>query len=287
MNAIKALLLGIIAGITDFLPVSSSGHITLFSNILGVEGEIDLMFIIAIHIGTMIAVILVYIKPFKRVLKEFAGLCADLSYNIKVAFSHSSGDRRYKKAVRNQYRKLTVMILIALIPTAVIGILVTTLSESLVGNLLGSGIGLMVSALLLLVASFAGNTYKTPHEAKYVDAVLVGAFQGFSGFPGISRMGMTCSSGMLSGFSLKFTLMFTFLLEIPTVIGAFIVEAIRMRGVVSSVGFLYSFIALIAAAAVGYFVLSLVKKIFSNASSRIFAVYCFVIGIISIVIYIV
>lgn len=287
MTVIKALILGIVAGITDFLPVSASGHITLVSNILGIQAEIDLMFIIAVHLGTALSVLLVYYMPAYRCLCEFFSIVGDVITNTKELFTRRVGEKKYRRIVTNHYRKLVFMILIAMIPTIVIGILVTGLSETLIGNALGAGIGFFVTALLLLVASFAGRAYKGPHEAKYFDAFLVGAFQGFAGFPGISRLGMTASSSFLSGFTAKLTLLFSLMLSIPTVIGAFAFEAIRTKSAVSSVGIGFTVISMFTATLVGYFVLVLLKKLISQRFTRYFAIYCCIAGVVSVIVYLV
>ncbi len=286
MSVIKAIILGLVAGVTDFLPVSSSGHLALFANILGVEGEIDFLFIVAVHIGTMIAVILAYFSQISKTLFEIIGFFKDIAANIRTLFSKSP-DKAYRRLVTGSYRKLAVMVLIALIPTAILGFFVMALSESLSGNLMASGVGLMITALILLVASFSGRSYKGPHEAKYVDAVLIGAFQGFSVFPGVSRIALTVSSAKLNGFTSKFALLFSFILFIPSVIGSFIVESIRSGSIVSNVGVGYTLIAIVVAAVVGYFILRILKKLLSNTFSKFFALYCFIIGLVSIIYYIV
>ncbi len=287
MTVIKALILGVVSGITDFLPVSTSGHLSLVSHIMGVSTEIDLSLLIYIHIGTLISIFLVYYSQIFRCFSEFIGIFSDAAANLSQLFGGKRGEKTYRKIVTTHYRKMSLMILIALIPTIIFGIISAGLSESLIGNLLASGIGLLITALLLLVASFSTHLYKKPHEAKYFDAVLVGAFQGFSGFPGISRLGMTISSGFLSGFTAKFTLLFSFVLAIPSVLGAFFFELIRTKSAVPAIGMGYTVIAMFSAAIVGYFILSLLKKFLLPHYTRVFALYCLVIGAVSIIIYLV
>ena len=287
MTLIKSIILGIIAGITDFLPVSLSGHVTLFSKIMGTAGTVDIMFIIYLHIGTMIAVIIVFFNPISRAFSEFIGIICDIIVNAKVFFTGPSRgeERRYRRIVRNRYRKLDIMVIAALIPTIVIGLFAIRLSHSLIGNLLGSGIGLLVTALLLLVASFSGNYYKGPQEARYFDSIIIGAFQGFSAIPGISRFGMTVSSSYLSSFSIKLTLLFSFLLSIPTIIGAFFYEGITAKSFVPAAGVTNGLIAMAVAAVVGYFVLKALKRLACARYSRYFAAYCCAIGLVSIIMY--
>ena len=285
MNFVKALILGLIAGVTDIFPVSATGNVTLFSNIMKIEGEIDLLFLIALHIGTMIAVIITYRQAFSRCFYEFFSLIGDVVFNIKMLFT--SKNDQHRKLITNTYRKIVALALVSMIPTVVIGFFVAILSETLVGNLLGSGIGMLVSALLLLVASFAGKPYKTPHAAKYFDAVLIGAFQGFSGFPGISRTGVTSSAAFLSGFSVKLTLLFTYLLSAPAVIGAYVLEAIRMKSFISSAGITCTLLAMLASAVAGFVALKFVKALITPKHSKYYAAYCLAIGAVSMIIYLV
>lgn len=287
MTLIKSIILGIIAGITDFLPVSLSGHTSLFSNIMGVSGSVDIMFIIYLHIGTLISVIIVYFKPISRAFGEFIGIFCDAFVNAKVMLTgpKKGEEKRYRRIIRNRYRKLCCMVLAALVPTIIIGIFAIRLSEGLIGNLLGSGIGLLVTALLLLVSSFSVNYYKGPTEAKYFDAVLIGAFQGFSAIPGISRFGMTTSSSYLSGFTVKLTLLFSFLLSIPTVLGAFFYEGIRTKSFIPAAGIQNGLVAMAVSAVIGYFVLKAVKNFTTARYSRYFAAYCCAIGLVSIILY--
>ncbi|MBR3397778.1 MAG: undecaprenyl-diphosphate phosphatase [Lachnospiraceae bacterium] len=287
MTLLQSIILGIIAGITDFLPVSLSGHITLFSNIMGAAGSVDMMFIIYLHIGTLISIIIVYFKPISRAFGEFLGIFGDMIVNAKVMFAgpKRGEEKRYRRISRNRYRKLCLLVLAALVPTVVIGVFAMRLSEGLIGNLLGSGIGLLITALLMLVASFSGQLYKGPQEARVFDGVIIGAFQGFSAIPGISRFGMTVSSSYLSAFSVKLTLLFSFLLAIPTVLGSFFYEGITKKTFVPAAGMTSALIAMAAAAVVGYFVLSAVKKFASARNSRYFSAYCCAIGLVSVILY--
>jgi len=287
MTLLKAIILGIIAGISDFLPVSLSGHVTLFSKIMGASESLDVMLLVYLHIGTLIAVFIVFFNPVSKTFGEFIGIFCDLFVNAKVFFAGPARgeEKRYRKIIRNRYRKLCALVLAALVPTIVIGLFAIRLADSLIGNLLGSGIGLLITALLLLVASFSGNYYKGPQEARYFDAVIIGAFQGFSAIPGISRFGMTTSSSYLSNFSVKLTLLFSFLISIPAVVGAFFHEGIRAKSFVPAAGLQNGLIAMAAAAVVGYFVLKAIKKFATAGYSRYFAAYCCAIGLISIILY--
>lgn len=287
MTLLQSIILGIIAGITDFLPVSLSGHITLFSNIMGATESVDMMFIIFLHIGTLISIIIVFFRPLSRAFDEFIGIFCDIFVNAKVRFAgpKRGEEKRYRRIVRNRYRRLCMMMLAALVPTVIIGIFAMRLSDNLIGNLLGSGIGLLITALLMLVASFSGNLYKGPQEIRTFDAVIIGAFQGFSSIPGISRFGMTVSSSYLSGFTTKLTLLFSFMLAIPTVLGSFFYEGITSKTFVPAAGVPAGLIGMAVSAVVGYFVLKTLKWLISVKYARYFAAYSCAAGLISIILY--
>lgn len=286
MNVLQAALLGLVQGVTEFFPVSSTGHLTLVGKLLGAEGATSLMFMIMLHLGTLVAVLSVFYKDILRIIAETIGILADAVTNLKIYIAeHKQPEgRRYIKILSNGYRKFTALILISLIPTILVAFLVSPIVEMLAGNLLASGLGLFVTALLLFVSSFMRYADKGPRDAKILDAVLVGAFQGFGAFPGNSRLAMALSSGFLSGFSRKFALKYAFVLSVPTVIGALILEAGRYQaGEAAAVGVLPCAVGMLVSAAVGFFVIRIVLKLLNVKRNRFFAGYCLVIGILSII----
>ena len=254
--------------------------------LLGAEGATSLMFMIMLHLGTLVAVLSVFYKDILRIIAETIGILADAVTNLKIYIAeHKQPEgRRYIKILSNGYRKFTALILISLIPTILVAFLVSPIVEMLAGNLLASGLGLFVTALLLFVSSFMRYADKGPRDAKILDAVLVGAFQGFGAFPGNSRLAMALSSGFLSGFSRKFALKYAFVLSVPTVIGALILEAGRYQaGEAAAVGVLPCAVGMLVSAAVGFFVIRIALKLLNVKRNRFFAGYCLVIGILSII----
>ena len=185
MNIIQAALLGLVQGITEFFPISSSGHLTLVGDFLGAEGSSNLMFMIMLHLGTLFSVLTVFHKDVHRILAEYCGMAGDILFNLKLHFRdplHRSGVR-YRRIVNDSYRKFAAMLLVSMIPTVIVAYLVSPIVEMLTGNLLASGLGLFVTALLLFVSSFMLSNNRGPRESKYLDAFVIGAFQGFAAFP--------------------------------------------------------------------------------------------------------
>ncbi len=289
MNIIQAALLGLVQGITEFFPISSSGHLTLVGDFLGAEGSSNLMFMIMLHLGTLFSVLTVFHKDVHRILAEYCGMAGDILFNLKLHFRdplHRSGVR-YRRIVNGSYRKFAAMLLVSMIPTVIVAYLVSPIVEMLTGNLLASGLGLFVTALLLFVSSFMLSNNRGPRESKYLDAFVIGAFQGFAAFPGNSRLAMTLSSGFLSGFTRKFALKYAFVLSVPTIIGAMILEATRSHAMDVRVGILPCLVGMLVSAFVGFFVIRIAMKLLSRKRSRFFAAYCLIIGILSIARYLV
>ncbi len=289
MSIIQAVILGAVQGITEFFPVSSSGHLALISNKMGIGSETNLLFVIMLHLGTLLAVTVVFLPDIVKLTRELVHMLQDLFYNLKLLLSKDSSGQQppYRKLVSGNYRKFSLMLVITMVPTVIIGYLICPLAEAVTGNLLASGMGLLVTALLLLVSSFMPKSGKDPRKARYTDAILIGAFQGFSGFPGISRLGMTLSSAYLSGFSRKFVLKYSFVLCVPAILGAIILEGGRVHRQAGalSVTLAPCLAGMATAAVVGFFVIRLAIRLISKKGNRIFAAYCMIIGMISAVEY--
>lgn len=285
MLVLKAIILGAVQGVTEFFPVSSSGHLSLLGNAMGIQT--DLLFTILLHIGSLAAVILYFRVEIIRCLIELKNIFKDIHYNIKRLLFYS-GDiegPRYKKVVSNNYRKLVTLLIVTMIPTVAISIILIPVVEMLNNNILCSGMGLLITALVLFVASYAGKNRKGPKEAKYTDALMIGAFQSIAVLPGVSRFGMVLSSSIFRGFTKKFAKLYSFLLLVPTIIGSLILEASRAGTAPTYIGILPGILGMITALAVGYCVIKFAVRVINRASLSIFAFYCVCIGFISILCY--
>ena len=288
MLILKAILMGAVQGVCEFFPVSSAGHVSLLGNIIGVQT--DLFFMIMLHLGTLAAVVLYFRNEIIRCLKELAGILTDLYYNFKQLFARTeavSGDAYYRKIISNNYRKLVLMLLVCMGPAILAGAVLMPLAELLSSSVLSCGMGFFITALILLVASYAHKNRKGPKEAKYTDALMIGAFQAVASFPGISRFAMTYCAGLFRGFSKKFAKLFSFLILIPSVVGAFFLEGARSSWGAPAIGVLPSVFGMLAAMAVGYYVISFAMKLFEKVKLKTFSVYCFCIGAVSVIFYLI
>lgn len=285
MSILESLFMGLIQGVTEFLPVSSSGHLAIFKNIFKLNTDTGILFDVLLHVGTLVAIVLVFRKDIGRLIVEGFRFLYDIIENIKI-FIHNkkTGDaKRYKKLVPNNYRKFVVLIIVSTIPTGIIGLVLENTVIAANATLLAPGIGLFITGILLLVVDYfkAGN--KIPKDVTYRDAVAIGICQGIATFPGISRSGMTIVACLLCGLNRKFAVKYSFIMSIPAVFGAAILEFkdIPGSGITIPQFFIYLAGAVIAGA-VGYLCIKAMLILVQKKKFRYFAIYCFLVGIVSI-----
>ena len=190
---INVLILAIIQGITEWLPVSSSGHLVLAQNILNYNP--GLLFDVALHFGTLMAVFVYFGKDIVDIIRDF----------LMLKFESKKG-------------KMGVLLIIASIPAAIVGFLFRNVFESIFNSLLVISLGFGITGLFLFVASI--DLKKKKKEINYYDSLIIGIAQVFSILPGISRSGATISSGVFIGLDAKEAARFSFLMSVPIIFGA-------------------------------------------------------------------
>ena len=256
MDVINAIILGIIQGLTEFLPVSSSGHIELGKAILSAEPEENILFTVVVHFATALSTIVIFRKD---ILELFRGI---------FQFQW------------NEESKFAVKVIISMIPAVVIGVLYEDELEALFeGNILLVGCMLIITALLLYFADKAKNTTK---DVSYVNAIVIGISQAIAMLPGISRSGATISTSVLLGNDKTKAARFSFLMVVPLIFGKIGKDIFggkitfeSTQIIPLSAGFLAAFIAGLFACT---WMINLVKK----SKLSYFSLYCFVIGLIAI-----
>ena len=201
MSLLQSILMGVIQGLTEFLPVSSSGHLAIFKILFHVDTDTGLLFDVLLHIGTLIAVFVVYYRDIIRLIRELVLLITDCFHNIAVWIGRHRGQHgKYRRIIHNSYRKLVLMIFVSTIPTGVIGYVGRDFVEAASGILLIPGICLMITSGLLFISDFAPDGTKKPRQATFANAFIIGICQGIATLPGISRSGTTITACVLSGF---------------------------------------------------------------------------------------
>lgn len=282
MSVLDAILMGIIQGITEFLPVSSFGHLCAAGNMLGTERAAGVLFEAMLHLGTLAALVLVLQKDIRRIGVELIGMFMDLIGNVNLFFHNKrTGENlHYARIVHGTYRKFTALLLVSSIPTAIIGYTARRLVAMTAASKLMPGIGILITGIVLLVVDFGkSGGQKTPREAGYDHAMWIGICQGISVFPGLSRCGLTVSAALLCGFSRKFAVRYSYILSIPAIVGAFFVEIGEFASPKMSVGLGFTYLlGMLVAAAVGYFAVKFLLRLLQSAKLRFFAFYCFFAG---------
>ena len=280
MSLIKAIILGFIQGVTEFLPISSSGHLSLFQHFLGVSGEGSLLFSVLLHLGTLIAVFIVFYKTIFELILEAISLLKDI-FTGKFKFSNLTG----KKKMLVLFVISCIPLLFLLIPVGNDMKLMDYLSQFSEDNsILLEGFCFVFTGVLLLVSTYISKNKKLNKEIKTPQAFAIGLAQAIAaGFPGVSRSGSIISTGMICGIPKSDMVEYSFILGIPAIIVANIVElkdAIEMNAELEIVP---TFVGVIVAAVVGVACIKLLQWILKKDMWKYFGFYCLTIGVISIV----
>lgn len=284
MSLLQSILMGLIQGLTEFLPVSSSGHLALFKILFHVETDTGLLFDVLLHIGTLIAVFIVYFKDIVRLIKEFISIVIDCIFNITVWIGRlGHKERKYRRIIHNSYRKFVMMIIVSTIPTGVIGYVGRDFVEMASEILLIPGICLIITSGLLLISDFAKDGTKKPRQATFANAFIIGICQGIATLPGISRSGTTITACVLSGFERKFAVKYSFILSIPAILGALVLELKDIGSMSLSSSQVGNYVVgMVVAAVVGYICIKTMLVIVRNKKFKFFSIYCLAVGVLSI-----
>lgn len=252
MTIVQAIILGLVQGVTEFLPVSSSGHLVFFQNLFNL-GDMALTFDVVLHLGTLVAVVFVYRKDILDILKK-------------------------------PFQRTTYLIIAGIIPTIIIALLLSDPIENSFKTGKVLGVTFIITALILYFTDryFKGDTKKKIVNMSYLDAIIVGALQGLAAFPGISRSGMTISGGLVRGVNRDNAAKYSFLLSIIAILGALVLTlkdahsaeaaAVSVSGGAMAAGF-------IVAAVSGYLAIRFMLRVLGKGKFRYFAYYVGALGI--------
>ncbi len=271
MSVLEAFLQGLIQGFTEFLPVSSSGHLSLFQHFFGLNGENAVAVTLVLHLGTLIAVFVAFWDKIKRLIVEFFRMLGKI-FTGKFKFKESSSEQR-----------MIIMLIVSILPLFVFYIF-KDFFEGLASDsdIIVEGIGfLYTSALLFLSTSKRFTDGKhTCGDVTAGSALLIGAFQGVALVPGISRSGSTISAGLLTGLKREDAVEYSFILGIPIILAGSLLNLKDIGGASESIGILPLIVCFVVAAVAGYFAIRLIKLLVVSDKFRIFAYYTLVLGII-------
>lgn len=268
MTLFEATVLGLVQGMAEFLPVSSSGHLAVLQYFFGIKGEEVLTFAVLLHLGTFLSLMAVYYKDIFMLFRELFSVIYDLATGKGLQIN------------KNEYRRLGVMIIVATIPTAFFGIVFSDAFGSLYNSLLAIGIGFLITGTLLWLSEKSGKGLKDTRGMLFRDALLVGLFQSVAIAPGISRSGSTIVGGLLSNLDRQLAVRFAFLISVPAILGAVVLEAPKAfaQGVGAEL-IVPIAVGVTVAAVSGFIAIKTMIKVVSNKKLHYFSYYTWLLGL--------
>ena len=272
MSYLTAVLLGLVQGVAEFLPISSSGHLAIAEQLLNLQGASNVpgFFDVLLHLGTLVAVFIAYWDDIRDMIVEFFAGIGDLA--------HHSTPNPVPPA-----RRLILLIIVGTLPLFVM-VPFRHFFSSLGDNMYFIGGALIFTGILLFVSDRVHHGRKTEKTATMLDALLVGIGQAVALCPGISRSGMTITTGCFAGFERKFAVRFAFLLSIPAVIGANILSLKDAIDAGIDWASVPAYLVGVAVAAVsGYACIRLLRYIAEKGRFGAFAYYCWAVGALTLV----
>lgn len=275
MTILEAIIQGIIQGATEFLPVSSSGHLSLFQHFTGVTGDEAIFTTIALHIGTLVAVFIAFRQKIWALILEFFAMIKDI-FTGRFSFKVGSGNRR-----------MILMIIVSILP--LFGFYIfkdffTAVSSD--SDIIAEGICFLYTAVILTIGDRTAKKNaekgieKTAGETTAADALVIGFFQGVALLPGVSRSGSTISSGMMTGLKREDAVEYSFILGIPVILAGALSELLDISGGDTTFEAVPLLIGMAVAAVSGYFAIRLINWLMKTDRFRIFAVYTFILGLV-------
>lgn len=268
LDIFSAIILGAVQGISEFLPISSSGHLVLVPQLLGVQT--GLAFDTVLHIGTLVAIFSFFWKDIIDIIKGFVLSLVDLT----------GGFDKFKEGLKNSApKRFSWLIIIGTIPTGIIGLFLKDAVESIFRGTLFVGIFLIITGLLLYYAERHKSGKTTAKNMSFKEAIFIGLCQGLAVLPGVSRSGSTISSGLCVGLEREYAARYSFLLSVPAVIGAGVIQIKDIATIDISVTVLLA--GFISSVVFGYLSIKLLMKMIKGWSLNVFAYYCWIVGLLT------
>lgn len=283
MSLIQAILLGLVQGLAEFLPISSSGHLVILKNIFRLNTDMDNIYDIMLHLGTLCAVFVVYWKDIKELIVEGVSIVGGWCFNAGrfVRNCTRSDKRAYRKVINSPYRRFVLMILISTIPTGILGIVLEKIVGGAASQLLLPGICLLITAGVLAIADHVRVGAKNEKTATYKDSLIVGIVQGVATLPGISRSGSTIVACLLCGFNKEFAVKYSFIMSVPAIVGAVVLQIPDLGSLTSPIS--YYLAGMVVAGVVGFLCIKYMLVLLQKNKFKIFSIYCLCAGILAIV----
>jgi len=246
MSIIEAIILGVVQGLTEFLPVSSSGHLVLLQSLFGIE-EGTLFFTSMLHIGTLVAIFIVFWKDILDMLKK-------------------------------PLQKLSIYIVVATLPTVLIALVLKDYVESAFETGSTLGFGFIITGTLLWIVESKKPGKKKIDEMKPMNAVWIGLAQGFAIFPAVSRSGSTIAGALFQNLDRKFAAKFSFLMSIPAILGSLVFQLKDLKEAGATGTLTPVIVGTLAAAISGYFAIKWMMDLIQKKSLKMFSIYVYILG---------
>ncbi len=276
MELLKAIFLGFIQGVAEFLPISSSGHLAIFKNVLGFDTDTGLLFDVLLHLGTLAAVFVVFWKDIWELVKEGFAIIGQF---FKSLFGCLFKKQKWQPVVTTPYRRFVMMVIVSTIPTGIMGILLEGAINAASATLIVPGILLLLNGVQLLISDRLPDGKLTEADAPYGKAAIVGIAQGVATFPGISRSGTTITACLACGFKREFAVKYSFIMSIPAILGALVLELLDFAPeMLSASDWMNYIVGTVIAGLVGYICIKTMLVIVRGKKFKYFAYYCFAMG---------
>jgi undecaprenyl-diphosphatase len=271
MESLQSVMLGIIQGLTEFLPVSSSGHLVLLQNLFGIR-EPELLFDISLHIGTLTATFIVFYQEIQSIFQTLLRLPALMksSGNLKSVFAE------------NEEIRIAALIIIGSIPTAILGILFHKIADQIFGSVWIVGVMLLVTGTLLWFTRQISIEGRPLIKVSIRDALMIGLMQGMAIMPGISRSGATISMALFLGMNREVAGRYSFLLSIPAILGA-LTLSLHSTIIQTNIPVKIILLGTVTAALVGYIALKILLHMVKQGHLYYFAPYCWLLGAVTLI----
>ncbi len=274
MDIFQAIILGIVQGLAEFLPIASAGQVVLATHILGVtftNQQGALAFNTLLHLGTLTAIVGFFYKDLIKIIIAFLATFVDMARGEFI-----SGIKG------NVYKRLSWLMLISTIPAVILGGLFTKQFQILFGSVVAVGVFLIFNGIVLYATDYAKPGEKRVKGLTFKNALVIGLFESLALFPGISRSGMSISSGLFLGLERECAARYAFLIAFPVIAAAVIFEYkdISALAQINTVSIVAAYLAVVI---VGYLSIGLLIRIIKSSSLRMFAYYCWIVGALTLI----
>jgi undecaprenyl-diphosphatase len=284
MDVFSAIILGLIQGLTEFLPVSSSGHLVIVQSLLGFK-EPPILFDVMLHVGTLCAVLTFFRRDILMIIQGIFKPSSISKVEAKSEVDQSKWERTPASVVdehpvqKNEGRWFAILIIIGTIPAAVVGAVFKNFLEGLFASAITVGFTMWITAFVLFMADRVRRREKEVTDMTIFDSVVIGIMQAIAITPGISRSGFTISSGIFRKLTAETAARFSFLLSVPAILGALILEVRKIENLSQEAIGAY-LVGTIVAAVVGYLSITLLIRMIRVHQLKIFSIYLWVVGLV-------